>query len=192
MYVFGDDGELRARRPAKRRVTALAFAPVGHEPSGGAGPEPTAEGRDLVVGLADGAIALLPGGHATAQAGPLRVLERAPASAPVRILEGPRGTILVGHATGVLNILSSVDGKELVRARLHGRVVHLSLSGQRLVAATDLGQFLRWDLASFYQDDCELIREVWAQVPIVWQGGRAVLREPAPDHPCRLSGNLAP
>ena len=43
-----------------------------------------------------------------------------------------------------------------------------------------------------YADLLAFFAAIGLGLPIVWQGGRAVLREPAPDHPCRLSGNLAP
>jgi len=70
-------------------------------------------------------------------------------------------------------------------ARLHGSVVHVRLSGDKLYAASELGGSVVWDLSPFYLERCALLREVWAQVPVVWQRGQAVDRQPPAKHPCR-------
>jgi hypothetical protein len=64
-------------------------------------------------------------------------------------------------------------------------VVHLHLEGDKLYAATDLGGHFTWDLSAFSIERCKLLQQVWASVPVVWEHGRAVKREPPAEHPCR-------
>jgi hypothetical protein len=110
--------------------------------------------------------------------------EQVPASSPVRILPGPAQTVVVGYANGVVGLWSLVDGARLGTARLHGRVEHLLLENHRLYAATDLGRHLVWDLGPLYLEYCELLQQVWDDVPILWENARAQRREPSGQHRC--------
>lgn len=106
-----------------------------------------------------------------------------PSSRVVRIVEGPADTVAAGYENGFVGLWSLKDGTLLAQARLHGEVVHLLLSEQHLVAATDLGDHVAWNLGAFYQDYCELVRAVWERVPVVWEG-RPVGRNPPAGHAC--------
>jgi len=94
---------------------------------------------------------------------------------------------VVGYANGLLGIWDLESGKRLHHARLHGQLAHLLLEGGRLHAATELGSHLVWDLRVLGQDYCELMREIWTAVPVVWESGQPVLRPPPTDHACAVS-----
>jgi hypothetical protein len=76
-------------------------------------------------------------------------------------------------------------GEQLVSMHLHGPVVHLALQDGTLTAATELGDLTSIDLGVFYRERCDLLREVWQQVPVVWEADQAVIRHPPTDHACR-------
>ena len=164
VQAFGAAGERGARYPADVGVTALARV-----------------GSDLVLGFADGAIervkAAAPttaGGSPAARPGRQALaLSDAPASPVVRLLGGPRGTLMAGFADGTVAIWDLArDGAMLHRHQLHGAVVHLFHAGQKLHAATDLGQHHTLDLSVFHADYCALLSGLRQRVPVVWEGGR--------------------
>jgi len=139
----------------------------------------------LVLGFGNGNLELLPTGSASTA--PRHSFEQVPSSAVQRILRGPEQTLIVGFASGMVGIWDLEDGSRLLKADLHGKVTGMLLEDHQLFAATELGQFLVWDLEDFYSEPCELVRDVWANVPVVWENGRAVVREPPADHECSLS-----
>jgi hypothetical protein len=94
-------------------------------------------------------------------------------------------TLVVGYDDGTLALWHRADGKQLARTRLHGPVRHLLVESGVLYAATDLGDWLAWDLHALTADRCTMLREVWARLPVVWESGAAVVREPPAGHPCR-------
>jgi hypothetical protein len=161
----------RRRRSASYRadpgVTALARTPSW-----------------LVLGYADGNMELL-----SLRTGARRggfSFKEVPASPVERILPGAMETLIVGYANGLLGIWNVRTGRRLVHERLHGPVSHLLLKdGGRLYAATELGRHLVWDLGVLRADYCSVLRQVWAGVPVVWEGGRPVRREPPRGHGCR-------
>ena len=142
----------------------------------------TPSGHYVVVGFAEGSIELIP--TDSSQPKQLYAFEQVPSSPPVRILAGPMDTLIVGYANGLLGIWNQSDGKRLAHAQLHGPVVHLLLEKGKLYAATELGSHLVWDLSAFHRDYCELVREVWQQVPVIWYEGHPTQRPPPADHRC--------
>ena len=140
-------------------------------------------GGKLLVGYANGSL-----GQAGVASGEVSTasLEHTPSSPVVALAAGPRGTLIIGYANGELGIWQLNNGKRLDHARLHGPVVHLLVSNQRLYAATELGDPLVRDLSPLYQERCALMNEVWKQVPVVWSGGAAVKQAPPEDHPCAM------
>jgi len=140
-----------------------------------------ATGNHLFAGFTDGAVEMraLEG----ASAAPLR-LKDTPTRPVTALTEGPLGTLAAGYANGAVGLWSLADGRQLDRAKLHGSVVHLVVRDGRLHAATDLGDHLTWDLSLALRPYCDLLGEVWAQVPVVWDGQRPVRRSPSADHPC--------
>ncbi len=133
----------------------------------------------LIVGYRDGGIELVDA-HGRLAGAP--TFEQVPASAAARIVLGPGGTAAIGYADGTVGLWNLGDGKQFARERIHGRAHHLLVDGHELFAASDLGDSLRWDLAAFDRDYCDLLRQIWAAVPVVWSSGSAV--ESVPVHRC--------
>jgi WD40 repeat protein/serine/threonine protein kinase len=111
--------------------------------------------------------------------------EDVPASRVVRMLIGPMETLVVGYADGLLKIWDLNTGTHLAQARLHGPVIHLLLKDRKLYAATELGGHLVWDLSVMYMDRCDVLRQLWKTVSVVWEGGKPVNRPPPENHPCQ-------
>jgi hypothetical protein len=107
-----------------------------------------------------------------------------PSSQVVSLLEGPRGTLIAGFASGLVGIWHARDGKLLTTTKLHGPAVHLVIHEQKLYAATELGGHRVLDLKSFYTSRCDLLRDVWQKTPTVWEDGHPRLQPPSPDHAC--------
>jgi hypothetical protein len=145
-------------------------------------------GDALVIGRRDGTIEAVPPGAR---------FQRPTDSFVTRLVAGPSRTLVAGYADGTIAVLGLDDGAVLATARLLGRVDHLEIAGRRLVAASDGGGVLARDLGVFEADACALLREVWARIPVVWEGGAVVPRPPPADHRCapvsgRRSARAAP
>jgi hypothetical protein len=110
--------------------------------------------------------------------------EAGPASAVVRMIEGPRDTLVAGYADGSVRVWDLASGKSLRQTLLHGAVVHLRRAGSKVYAATDLGRHEELDLGLLAAPYCEVMRALWADAPAVWSEGRALVRAPPADHPC--------
>ena len=136
----------------------------------------------LALGYHDGNIELVPLGAGAK--GPRLSFEHVPSSPVSRVLWGPRQTLVVGFDNGVLGVWDSRTGSRLDDARLHGPVVHLAYRAGMVLAATELGGHLSWDLRVLEQDRCALLREVWREVPLLWVGGLPVLGPPPAGHRC--------
>jgi WD40 repeat protein len=182
------DREVRAFTPAGEALSdyrvgigarVVALAPV----------RDLSTARWLVVGYRDGNIDLVPTNDRLTK--PSYSFEQVPASPPMAILVGPMHTLIVGYANGLLGMWSQLDGTRLAHARLHGPVSHLRIVGDKLYAATALGRSLVWDLSLFYAERCALLREVWQDVPVIWQRGQPLVAPPPPGHRC-ITGALAP
>jgi hypothetical protein len=170
-------------------ATADAIVEVGsdrrpHEIRSVPGGEATAVagGSDRVaIGYRDGNLELL-----DRRRGPATVFEQTPPSPVTRVTMGPAGTVLAGFADGSVGMWSA-SGQRLRHTRLHGPVQHLALYDQRVHAVTALGRHRTLDLGVLYEDRCTLLREVWSRVPVVWEEGRAVVRERPMQHPCAVT-----
>ncbi len=162
---LGADGTIAARYPADVGVRALAPA-----------------GAWLAVGYAEGTLELVPTGADGAESG-IR-FEDVPSGPVERILPGPMDTIVAGYADGQLGIWSLRSGSRLAHHRLHGPVTDLQLRDHVLTAGTELGDRETLDLDVLYRDHCDVLREVWDEVPVVWESGRVVRRAPPGDHAC--------
>ncbi len=141
-------------------------------------------GLSLVLGYDNGSI------EVRDREGIRRPFDRAAASRVVSLVSGPGGTVIAGHANGVVSLYDAHDGRRLRGGELHGQVVHLLLDDNgkgstKLHAATDLASHLTWDLSVFTQDRCALLQQVWQSVPVVWRSGQPTIEPPPPDHPCR-------
>ena len=141
----------------------------------------------IAVGFKDGNIELLP--VRSNQVSPGFSFEDVPSSPVVSLRTGPQGTVIAGYANGLLGLWSLKNGKQLDRARLHGAISHLLFQDDKLYAASELGQHRVLDLGVFQQDYCELLRHVWQEVPVVWEGGLPVPREPPNQHRCQYASD---
>jgi len=136
-------------------------------------------GDRIAMGFADGNIELT---HPTSQVG--LSFESLPSSPAVRIVAGPRDTMIAGHANGLLNIWHTGNGALLDHSKLHGPVIHIRVQGSRLYAATALGDHMVLDLSTLHLPYCELLRQVWREVPVVWEKRAPVVRTPPTSHAC--------
>lgn len=164
LHFFSGAGE-----PTSERVAAAGMSAVAR-----------VAGR-VVVGYRDGHIELSrPPGASSA---PL-ALSGVPSSRVLRIVEGPSQTVAAGYANGFVGLWSLRDGSLLASSLLHGRIAHLLVDDEHLVAASDLGAPMVWDLGAFHLPYCQLLREVWRRIPVVWEDGRPVLESAPTAHRC--------
>lgn len=157
-------GEVRSEQPSSRDVSALA--PVG---------------RHLVLGFLDGGLERAPRGEAHGERNV--VFDSTPSTSVVRVTEGPGSTVVAGFADGTVGLWNASDGKSLYRAKLHGAVRHLLRKGSQIYALTDLGDPLTLDLGVLGMPYRDVVREVWDEVPIVWEDGFAVVKDLPKHHP---------
>ncbi|MFH0899263.1 MAG: WD40 repeat domain-containing protein, partial [Pseudomonadota bacterium] len=136
----------------------------------------------LVVGYQQGQVELVPARPGAPK--PTHTFKGAPSCAVTRLVAGPPGTLAGGYANGTVIVWTIADGAALESAKLHGPIQHLLYSGEKLVVATEVGQHLVWDLSAFLEDYCELMRQVWRSIPVVWENGLPVSRRSIPEHRC--------
>jgi WD40 repeat protein len=114
--------------------------------------------------------------------------QETPGAVVTRLSAGPNGTLVAGFADGTFGVWSMSTGATLVQRRLHGPVRYLALHDQVLTVGGEVGSIAGVDLSLLAIDYCELLREVWSRVPVIWSGQGAVLREPNPAHRCAAGG----
>ncbi len=178
--AFSPAGDAVADYPVGVGARVVALSPVPGRP----------ESNWLVVGYRDGNIELVP--TSADMKRPTFSFEQVPASPPMTILVGPMHTLIVGYANGLLGMWNQLDGSRLAFARLHGPVVHTRIVADKLYAATSLGRSMVWDLSVFHNERCDLLREVWQEVPVVWEQGQPVAASPPDGHRCSRPGSGAP
>jgi WD40 repeat protein/tRNA A-37 threonylcarbamoyl transferase component Bud32 len=136
--------------------------------------------QQVVVGYRDGGVELRgPGGQ------PPIALEDTPGSAVMRLSAGPSGTLVAGFADGTFGVWSAKSGVRLEQGSVHGAVRHLVMYDQVLVVASEVGSTVSVDLSVLTVDYCDLLREIWARVPILWRNQGGVEQPPDTAHPCR-------
>jgi WD40 repeat protein len=180
--AIGSDGEVLLAASTKEALTIDVDARVleRHPVGGGATAIARVDSRRLAVGYREGGLELVP-----VAAGAAGVRLESIASSPVtRIVIGPRETLIAGYANGTIGMWNTRDGEVLARARLHGPVAHLVMDAGRMRAVSLLGRKLSWDLRVLDQQRCELLRDIWNQVPMGWEDGRAVERTAPSGHAC--------
>ncbi len=162
--VFDEAGEQLRSFSAGRGATAMAHV-----------------GPWIALGYRDGRIELT------------KVNERSPepvdieapsTSSVVRLLQGPSSTLIAGFANGQLGIWELEMGTRLHRDQLNGPTVHLLVRDHRLYAATELGDTRVVDMSVLDRERCDLMHEVWENVPIIWESGRVVIRALPVEHEC--------
>ena len=138
-------------------------------------------GDELFVGYVDGALDRVPLADPGGTSPPLRGL---PGVAVVALLPGPGETLAAGFEDGFVGLWSLARGDLLHPLQLHGPAVHLRFRGDRLYAASELGDHGRIELEDLSRDYCDLLEEVWERVPTQWSEGRVLVTPPPADHPC--------
>ncbi|MFH0899990.1 MAG: WD40 repeat domain-containing protein, partial [Pseudomonadota bacterium] len=136
----------------------------------------------LVLGYQQGQVELVPVRPGAPK--PTHTFKGAPSCAVTRLIAGPAGTLVGGYANGTVIMWTLADGAALESAKLHGPIRHLFYAGDKLLAASEVGQYLVWDSSAFRQSYCELLRQVWRSIPVVWENGLAVSRRTIPEHSC--------
>jgi len=63
--------------------------------------------------------------------------------------------------------------------------MHIAVRSGQLVAVSELGDTLVWNLGVLLDGYCRLMRRVWDEVSVVWDDGMPLRRVPPPDHRCR-------
>jgi hypothetical protein len=166
---IGLDGEVRDQHPVPGGVTAL-----------------TALEDRIAVGFRDGSLeVLMDPEHRSADS--IMTFEGTPSNPVTELAAGPMDTLLVGYQNGVVGLWNVRDGKRLFRTKMHGAIHQFTHQDDRVYVQTELGGQLSIDLRVFLLDYCELVHEVWRNVPITWKEGVTVLAPPPADHPCWLA-----
>lgn len=129
-----------------------------------------------VVGFADGSVEVRP--FSTSGDASRLVLESTPTSPVTGIAAGPAKTLAVGFASGLVGLWNLEDGYRFHEFMLHGPVTHLVVQTERLYAVSELGDVRTLELQPLSRDDCELLRGIWRDNPVVWSRGRVVERAP--------------
>jgi hypothetical protein len=174
-----DDGVLQAARG--REIVELGGGRRTYP--GAAGASALLElGDAFVIGFENGSLELVP--KRTDAEAPRVTFEDVPAGAVTRLLAGPRGTMIAGYSDGFVGIWLLDTGARVDRVLLHGPVDALVLEGDRLLIGTELGDAAVVDLAPFYREYCEQLRDVWRAVPTEWEDGEAVRRPVPKGHAC--------
>ena len=173
VFVFDANGTPTLKLARDKGITAVARI----------------DSERLAVGYANGNLELIPakteGSAELTVATTGGTFDQTPSSPVTRLLPGPMDTIIASYGNGTVGMWSLRDGSRLADSRIHGPVEHLLLDGQKLYAASTLGQYLVWELSALYAQRCALLREVWNRIPVVWQEGRAARQTPPTDHPCQ-------
>jgi hypothetical protein len=107
-----------------------------------------------------------------------------PQGSATRLVKGPNGTLAAGFADGSFGVWSLSSGARLERGAVHGAVRHLIMHDQLLIVASEMGATASMDLSGLTTDYCDLLREVWSRVPVLWRDEGAVVREPDRGHRC--------
>jgi len=139
-------------------------------------------GPYLVVGYHDGNMELIPTDGRPRRSG--FTFERVGAGGVARIIPGPPGTLVAGFVDGLVGLWSLKNGAQLWAERINGAARYLSLDDGALRAASELGQHRTVDLTLLQRPYCQVMRQVWAEVPVIWRGGLPVMSPPDRTHRC--------
>lgn len=113
------------------------------------------------------------------------LLKNTPSSDATTISIDIPGVAIVGFANGQLGLWDLVSGTRFAADRVGGKMEYLVMVDDVLYAATDLGNIIQWDMKYFSQDYCDLLKEVWREVPVVWAAAEGLRAEvPPSSHIC--------
>jgi WD40 repeat protein/serine/threonine protein kinase len=141
------------------------------------------QGDRVVAGYRDGSLEI----HSlTARGKGQAALLGGVSGTPVRALAWITPQILAaGFENGKVGLWNLDEGRLVDQFKLHGPIVHLVVRDRRLYAATILGDSRVEDLSAYELPYCAVLRQVWADIPVVWENEKIQL-QPAPTrHSCR-------
>ncbi|HOX42969.1 MAG TPA: serine/threonine-protein kinase [Myxococcota bacterium] len=138
------------------------------------------DGDDLLLGSLDGVLTRLD----LAGGADKLVYQATPPCPVLRVATGAPGVVLAGYSDGTVGLWDRTSGFRLDAREMNGPVNHLWVEGARAYLATERGDTLAWDLGVLERPYCDLLREVWSRVPVIWEGGEAREQRPDPGHPC--------
>jgi WD40 repeat protein/tRNA A-37 threonylcarbamoyl transferase component Bud32 len=136
-------------------------------------------GERAAVGLVDGAIEL----RERAERRPVTFRDT-PRSAVTQLAAGPSDTLVAGFADGSFGVWSSSSGIRLERGAVVGAVRFLAVDDELVLVSSEVGSTAALDLSLLTADYCELLKEVWSQVPVLWRDQAVLQATPEPNHPC--------
>jgi WD40 repeat protein/serine/threonine protein kinase len=164
VHTFDMTGTLKGNLRAERGATAVASI-----------------GDTVLLGFSNGVIQAR---DAKREGAAPLYFAHPPSGSVLRILPDPRGIVAASAEDGTVGLWGTADGARLEVSRLHGPASHLLIEGGVLYAASDLGDSRFTDLSTYTKDYCDLMREVWSQVPVGWTDGRAVRKAIPGKHRC--------
>ncbi len=165
LRLLSSDGALLRSHPVPRGAVTVALFKGG-----------------VALGYPDGGVELLD--EESGARRPSFTLEGAPASPVVALTGALAGTLAVGYANGEVGLHMLTNGRRLRRSRLHGPARHLLFNKGQLMAATVLEDSQAWDLSKLTARYCQVLREVWRQVPVTWKDGLPRVSPPPMGHTC--------
>ena len=141
--------------------------------------------RQLVFGFSDGGVEL----RTTKKNGleaTLR-LQQTPSSPASKIEQGPAGTIAIGFTDGVFGVWSRDTGQRIISTRLHGAITDIDFTEKDLIALSELGDVLKWDVKVLSAHQCDVLKGMWKDVAVVWKDGEPRVEPPISSHRCMRS-----
>ena len=105
----------------------------------------------------------------------------------MRVFLEVTGSGSFGAAARNLGMSRAAVSKHVARleAMLGARLLNRTT---KQVGLTEAGQVGNWSVETYSIPYCQLLQDVWRTVPVVWEGGRPVLKRPPAEHPCAGSG----
>ncbi len=139
-------------------------------------------GRNLVLGLEGGGVMILP----RTSSRPVGMeLEDVPSYEATALLPVSDELLLAGFGDGTVGLWSAERGTVLMDTQLYGPVVHLAVRGSTVMAATEMGDHLAWELSVLEEPYCAVLEQLWSEVPVVWREQGLRLEGPPAGHGCR-------
>lgn len=162
---LGLDGHERGNLDVQEHVTALAIV----------------DGR-IALGTVHGDIRFVdPEGGIPREVS----LSGLPTAAVEVMVEGPARTLVAGFRDGTVGAWDLMRGSRIHHALLHGPVRFLERSGGKVHALSELGDHVVLDSGVLLRPYCDVLKDVWSHVPVVWEGGRPERRRVPDDHRCK-------
>ena len=166
LFTHDSRGKLTGQQEFDRRVRAMARV-----------------GEYLVVGSAEGMMRRF-SRQADGRWGQSKVLEDASRAPVSHIARGPGNLIMAGYVHGLVAFWDLQTGDLLHHVKLHGPVIHMAHSGDKIYLATEPGDYRVLDTSALSTKPCDLLRRIWREVPFDAKGKVLLPRPPDRKHRC--------